>query len=365
MATATCRPGEKGRGGSQGPLWPPVDAAHAHAGFAITAASLSCSSHLACTRRCPTSSCIANALGDKNYNCPRSSRCPVRLNDPICELYVPSCDTTIATNHCLGRVKCRKGSCPVGAATLLRAGGLLEPLEVAWPLPKVSLAFSQSQHHRLFSAPLCGLIIAADNLPLRPHQEYEGMDCFYDGASSNWKLCHSPGCFPKGTYLVQNATSSARLQAKKVVTLNTSGACSASSLPALLDLGGDAFLATLAATLNVYKDTVDNAACSKKDADLLNTLVGVWGWGGERSAHVQGGGKRGRKSGLEGYRHVKTPTVHQSVLERHLTWACPTPCRHTHCAGCFADIGRFLWEKVHVQLLQGLHPAGQRQPGAG
>jgi hypothetical protein len=104
------------------------------------------------------------------------------------------------------------------------------------------------------------------------------MDCFYDGASANWKLCHSPGCFPKGSYLVQNATT-ARLSSKHVVTLATGGTCGAGSLPALLDLGGDAFLATLAATLNVYKDTVDNAACSNKDADLMDTLVGGMGGG--------------------------------------------------------------------------------------
>jgi hypothetical protein len=190
------------------------------------------------------------------------------------------------------------------------------------------------------------------------------MDCFYDGASSNWKLCHSPGCFPKGTYLVQNATS-VRLQAKKVVTLNTGGACIASSLPALLDLGGDAFLATLAATLNVYKDTVDNAACSKKDADLLNTLVGVWGRGGERSAGVEGGGKGDKNVNLRVEGVLNTNCAPASVgAPPHMGLPHSLPA-HPHRTGCFADIGRLLWEEVHVQLLQGLHPAGQRQPGAG
>ena len=84
------------------------------------------------TGTCPTSSCIANALGDENLNCPRSARCPVRGKNAICEPYVPSCrNGTKVLPHCLGRVKCD---------------------------------------------------------PATPCPDFEGMDCFYNGVSPNWKV---------------------------------------------------------------------------------------------------------------------------------------------------------------------------------
>lgn len=92
---------------------------------------------------CPTSSCIANDLGNTNLNCgPNgSANCPVRnlgfAYDAICDIsaYNSDCGAKPAPGkqHCLGQVRCRGDACP----------------------------------------------------------EYEGMDCFHDGTSKNWKLC---GC---------------------------------------------------------------------------------------------------------------------------------------------------------------------------
>lgn len=145
--------------------------------------------------KCPTSSCIANALGDENLNCPNSARCPVRANGAVCDLSAYNGTCTGGVNHCLGRVKCA----------------------VATPCPA-----------------------------------YEGMDCFYDGASSNWKLCWSTGCFPSNSTTAQ-APTSVRLTQARTVTWTSNGTCSANSLGSLANVGGDAFLTTLAATLNVYR----------------------------------------------------------------------------------------------------------------
>ncbi len=111
------------------------------------------------------------------------------------------------------------------------------------------------------------------------------MDCFFDGVSDNWKLCWSGGCFASSDTgkTVQNPPA-VRLAEKKVVTL-TSGTCSA--LPALSAVGGEAFLSTLAATLNIYRDRINNAACGGQEPDYMDTLVG-WGAmrGGVRSSWV-------------------------------------------------------------------------------
>ncbi len=96
------------------------------------------------------------------------------------------------------------------------------------------------------------------------------MDCFYDGNSLNWKLCWSGGCFAPNSTTVQNPVSE-RLETKQVVTIAPGASCSA--LPAVLDLGGDAFLATLAATLNIYRDRIDNEACGGGEPDYMDTLV--------------------------------------------------------------------------------------------
>lgn len=69
---------------------------------------------------------------------------------------------------------------------------------------------------------------------------------------------------------MQNPVST-RLAAPATVTIASGGNCNA--LPALSSLGGDAFLAVLAATLNVYKDRIDNAACASATPDYLDTLV--------------------------------------------------------------------------------------------
>lgn len=78
------------------------------------------------------------------------------------------------------------------------------------------------------------------------------MDCVYDGVSPNWKICYSAGCFTGGGTAVQNPPA-VRLSQPATVTYTSNGTCTASSLPALSTLGGDAFLATLAATLNTYR----------------------------------------------------------------------------------------------------------------
>jgi hypothetical protein len=158
------------------------------------------------TGKCPTSSCIANALGDENLNCPRSARCPVRANGAQCVPYVASCRAN-GEPHCIGRVAC--------------AGGT-------------------------------------------PCPNYEGMDCFYDGVSDNWKLCFSSGCYANGNYATQ-AAEGARVKESKNATSN--------SLPTLAEVGGDQFLATLAATLNVYKDRIDNKGCADGDNDPLDETV--------------------------------------------------------------------------------------------
>ncbi len=160
-------------------------------------------------RICPTSSCIANALGDENLNCPHSSRCPVRFNTPTCVLYNANCTAP----HCLGKVHCAGTPCPA----------------------------------------------------------YEGMDCFYDGSSDNFKLCYSSGCYVANTNNTASATASSRLPAKAVVTVASGGSCAA--LPQLQTLGGNVFLSALAATLNIYKDRIDNLPCGGDNPDYMETLV--------------------------------------------------------------------------------------------
>ncbi|WIA11284.1 hypothetical protein OEZ85_011408 [Tetradesmus obliquus] len=82
------------------------------------------------TAECPTSSCIANALGSKNLNCPNSANCPVRTKIGVrCEFRSPGCNPNNA--HCLGFVTCPNNDCGV----------------------------------------------------------WEGYTCFADGSSDNWKIC--------------------------------------------------------------------------------------------------------------------------------------------------------------------------------
>lgn len=146
--------------------------------------------------KCPTSSCIANALGDVNLNCPNSARCPVRQNGAICDVTAYNGACTGGNNHCLGRVKCAAGTpCPV----------------------------------------------------------YEGMDCFYDGNSNNWKLCWSDGCFDGNSTATQSPVSVRLTKSPAVPAAPAPASCVAGSLGDLKDVGGEAFLSTLAATLNVYK----------------------------------------------------------------------------------------------------------------
>ncbi|KIZ01835.1 hypothetical protein MNEG_6122 [Monoraphidium neglectum] len=165
------------------------------------------------TGLCPSSSCIANALGDENLNCPRSARCPVRRNGAVCDTSVYGGGTCTGP-HCLGQVKC-------AAAT--------------------------------------------------PCPDYQGMDCVMDGGSDNFKLCFSTGCFTGGGKTTQSPAA-VRVQAQATVTVASGATCS-TALPPLGSLGGEAFLAALAATLNVYKDRIENAKCSGDDADFLDTVV--------------------------------------------------------------------------------------------
>lgn len=91
--------------------------------------------------------------------------------------------------------------------------------------------------------------------PCAPHsvpQAYEGLDCFFDGLSNNWKLCWSSGCFPVGSTNTQ-APVSQRLTQSRNITFAGGGTCAANSLGSLQSVGGDAFLVLLAATLNVYR----------------------------------------------------------------------------------------------------------------
>lgn len=78
------------------------------------------------TGRCPTSSCIANALGDTNLNCPNSANCPLRAAafQATCVAYNAACRTN-KLPHCLGRVNCAGTACPAyqGALPAGRAGG--------------------------------------------------------------------------------------------------------------------------------------------------------------------------------------------------------------------------------------------------
>ncbi len=99
------------------------------------------------------------------------------------------------------------------------------------------------------------------------------MDCFYDGTSINWKICWSAGCFNSGNTTVQDPPS-VRLTDKQAARVNPGATCSG-ALPAVKKLGGEIFLATLAATLNLYRDQIDNQACSQSDADYMDTLVSV------------------------------------------------------------------------------------------
>jgi hypothetical protein len=97
------------------------------------------------------------------------------------------------------------------------------------------------------------------------------MECFYDGVSVNWKICFSSGCFPAGNTTAQQNPANTRLQTKQALA-PSNGTC-LPALPELDTLGGNIFLSTLAATLNVYRDRIDNAACADSDADYLDTLV--------------------------------------------------------------------------------------------
>jgi hypothetical protein len=77
------------------------------------------------------------------------------------------------------------------------------------------------------------------------------MDCVMDGGSDNFKLCFSTGCFTGGGKTTQSPAA-VRVQAQATVTVASGATCS-TALPPLGSLGGEAFLAALAATLNVYK----------------------------------------------------------------------------------------------------------------
>lgn len=91
-----------------------------------------------------------------------------------------------------------------------------------------------------------------------------------NGVSDNWKLCWSEGCFNAGSNYATQSPPAGKVAAKAVVSVS-SGSCGA--LPAIDGLGGDAFLAALAAKLNFLKDEVDNAPCAGQETDPMETLV--------------------------------------------------------------------------------------------
>jgi len=98
------------------------------------------------------------------------------------------------------------------------------------------------------------------------------MDCFYDGNSLNWKICWSSGCFAANSTTVQDPPA-VRLESKTTVALSQQSPANCAALPPLQALGGDVFLSILAATLNVYRDRIDNEACADSRPDYMETLV--------------------------------------------------------------------------------------------
>lgn len=87
------------------------------------------------------------------------------------------------------------------------------------------------------------------------------------------QICFSSGCFPSPSNTTVQTPAATRLQAAQAITPADTAQCSAAGLPELSSIGGDAFLAALAATLNVYRDRVDNAPCASADPDYLDSLV--------------------------------------------------------------------------------------------
>ncbi|KAF8060571.1 STR1 [Scenedesmus sp. PABB004] len=208
---------------------------------------------------CRSSSCVANALGDMELSCPHSANCPVR------DVAGVECKATAgcAGPHCFGWVKCPRETCVVDGV------------------------------------------------------EWHGRPCFYDGLSRNYKVCVSPKCdelqrrsplatsgtgtrsmpapapAPKppgrgrrprarprvllasgGRTLLTNTNVKGRGKGLAVAKLKKSfpkaevdNICGLrtnpndASAPSLEDLGGEAFLRTVALKLSVLKDRIENKAC--------------------------------------------------------------------------------------------------------
>uniref|UniRef100_A0A383WCX9 Big-1 domain-containing protein n=2 Tax=Tetradesmus obliquus TaxID=3088 RepID=A0A383WCX9_TETOB len=178
------------------------------------------------TGACKSSSCIANALGDEELNCPASANCPVRNIASATCVKDPSCTTP----HCFGWLSC-PGGCTVNG------------------------------------------------------YNWEGVACFYDGKSSNYKVCTSTACNAQvsskslpattssssttGRSLLQGSSGKGRGKGLKFAKLNKgyskanlAAVCSnPTSAPALADLGGELFLTALGMRLAILKDRIENRAC--------------------------------------------------------------------------------------------------------
>ncbi|WIA17591.1 hypothetical protein OEZ85_014414 [Tetradesmus obliquus] len=178
------------------------------------------------TGACKSSSCIANALGDEELNCPASANCPVRNIASATCVKDPSCTTP----HCFGWLSC-PGGCTVNG------------------------------------------------------YNWEGVACFYDGKSSNYKVCTSTACNAQvsskslpattssssttGRSLLQGSSGKGRGKGLKFAKLNKgyskanlAAMCSnPTSAPALADLGGELFLTALGMRLAILKDRIENRAC--------------------------------------------------------------------------------------------------------
>ena len=163
------------------------------------------------TGLCSSSSCTGNALGDEELSCPFSSKCPLRGLKASCVKYDGSCNAP----NCFGAVRCDSTT---------------------------------------------------------PCETWEGAHCFYDGLSSNWKVCQSPACVPTG-FVGQSGKSSGRGHGPRVSRLSRGyklvrgeqgiAAADGNSAPSFAEVGGEAFAAALSMTLNLLRDRVDNAACGE------------------------------------------------------------------------------------------------------
>ena len=114
---------------------------------------------------------------------PPPPQCPLRLINATCELYVPGCTDTNA--NCIGRVKCYQSS-PLCTVRFFCLGSPSAPLPLGrpscWQLKRGLIAAA---------VPMSCTHLSSSVLPFTPHtnpQTYEGLDCFYDGRSPNWKV---------------------------------------------------------------------------------------------------------------------------------------------------------------------------------